>query len=220
MQILVIGSASNADEIIQKFGSGHTYLHSGTGLDIVDLIKRSDVVFDFLLDQHLIHNGYTDYANPVFFNTTLISLSDLLHQHGLQERDSFFGFCGLPSFVNRSVLEVSMSRNKNETLLSNICAQLSTDFVCVDDRVGFVTPRVICMIINEAYCTLEEGTANREDIDLAMKLGTNYPYGPFEWTKRIGINQVVQLLDAVHQDTHDDRYLVCDLLRKEVSNEK
>jgi 3-hydroxybutyryl-CoA dehydrogenase len=74
------------------------------------------------------------------------------------------------------------------------------------------------MIINEAYYTLEEGTANRGDIDLAMKLGTNYPYGPFEWAQRIGIHHLVKLLDALHQDTHDERYKVCNLLRNELKN--
>jgi len=90
-------------------------------------------------------------------------------------------------------------------------SKLVTEFVCVEDRVGLVTPRVICMVINEAYYTLEEGTATRNDIDLAMKLGTNYPYDPFEWAKRIGIKNVIELLEAVYSDTQDDRYKVCSL---------
>ncbi|HRG10176.1 MAG TPA: 3-hydroxyacyl-CoA dehydrogenase family protein, partial [Cyclobacteriaceae bacterium] len=60
-----------------------------------------------------------------------------------------------------------------------------------------MTPRVICMIINEAYFTVEEGTATREDVDLAMKLGTNYPLGPFEWTEKIGLQNIVNVLDTV-----------------------
>jgi 3-hydroxybutyryl-CoA dehydrogenase len=74
------------------------------------------------------------------------------------------------------------------------------------------------MVINEAYYTLEEGTAQRDDIDLAMKLGTNYPFGPFEWAKRIGIRHIVNLLDAVYQATKDERYKVCALLRGEAEN--
>ena len=42
------------------------------------------------------------------------------------------------------------------------------------DRVGMVTPRVMAMIINEAYFTVQEGTATKSDIDLGMQLGTNY----------------------------------------------
>ena len=71
------------------------------------------------------------------------------------------------------------------------------------------------MIINEAYYTAQEGTASREDIDMAMKLGTNYPYGPFEWSERIGINHIYELLEAIYDDTHDERYKICSLLKQE-----
>jgi 3-hydroxybutyryl-CoA dehydrogenase len=75
------------------------------------------------------------------------------------------------------------------------------------------------MIINEAYYTVQEGTASREDIDLAMKLGTNYPYGPFEWCQRIGIKYIFELLTAVYEDTKDERYRICPLLKKEYLSE-
>lgn len=215
MQILVVGSTSNLEELRQKFGPKHIYLLEESGEDSIESIYEADVVFDFVSDSRAINSRYLNFTNPVFFNTALITLSELLPQADFSQRDSFFGFCGIPTFVNRSVLEVSLSSKKNESLLKEICSQLDTDFVCVEDRVGLVTPRVICMIINEAYYTLEEGTATRGDIDLAMRLGTNYPYGPFEWAKRIGIHHVIKLLTSVHRDTKDDRYKVCALLRSE-----
>jgi 3-hydroxybutyryl-CoA dehydrogenase len=70
------------------------------------------------------------------------------------------------------------------------------------------------MVINEAYYTLQEKTATTADIDLAMKLGTNYPYGPFEWAARIGLENIYQLLQAVYADTQDERYRICPLLKK------
>ena len=45
------------------------------------------------------------------------------------------------------------------------------------------------MIINEAYFTWEAGTSTKEEIDIAMKLGTGYPYGPFEWGEKIGLSR-------------------------------
>lgn len=214
MHILSIGTQSNLTELKQKFGAAHNYLF-GEGININKQITQADVVFDFFADKHLIANGYSNFFKPVFFDTTLITLGAMMENARIPQRDSFFGFCGLPTFVNRPVLEVSMGDFKNEKLLTAICAQLGTDQVCVEDRVGLVTPRVICSVINEAYCALEEGTATRSDIDLAMKLGTNYPYGPFEWAARIGIDHVVELLDAVYQEGHDERYKICALLRSE-----
>ena len=126
-----------------------------------------------------------------------------------------FGFCGLPTFLNRELLEVSLLNQDHQNRLKKICGDLHTNYQIVTDRVGLVTPRVICMIINEAYCTVEEGTASREDIDEAMKLGTNYPFGPFEWCDRIGVKNVCRLLGAMYEETMDERYKVCELLRKQ-----
>lgn len=78
-----------------------------------------------------------------------------------------------------------------------------------------VTPRIVCMIINEAFYTVQEGTASKEDIDKSMKLGTNYPYGPFDWCSKIGIKNVFELLDAMYTDTREQRYKICPLLKTE-----
>jgi 3-hydroxybutyryl-CoA dehydrogenase len=117
--------------------------------------------------------------------------------------------------VGRTLLEVSLLHPETLPLLENLCKQLNTEYILVEDRVGMVTPRVISMIINEAYYTVQEGTATREDIDLAMKLGTNYPYGPFEWCEKIGVRNIYELLEAVYNDTKDERYKICPLLKKE-----
>jgi 3-hydroxybutyryl-CoA dehydrogenase len=112
-------------------------------------------------------------------------------------------------------LEVSVLKEDDTALLKRFCQQLNTEFLLVDDRVGMVTPRIICMIINEAYCTVQEGTASRADIDLAMKLGTNYPFGPFEWCARIGLKNVYELLEAIYEDSKDERYKISALMKKE-----
>jgi 3-hydroxybutyryl-CoA dehydrogenase len=69
------------------------------------------------------------------------------------------------------------------------------------------------MIINEAYFALEENVSTKEEIDIAMKLGTNYPYGPFEWAKKIGLKNVVRLLTEL--SLSEKRYQPAGLLLKE-----
>jgi 3-hydroxybutyryl-CoA dehydrogenase len=68
------------------------------------------------------------------------------------------------------------------------------------DEPGFITPRVISMIINEAYFALEEGVSTKEEINTAMKLGTAYPYGPFEWAERIGVRNILVLLNRLSKE--------------------
>ncbi|RYY89541.1 MAG: hypothetical protein EOO15_05945 [Chitinophagaceae bacterium] len=65
------------------------------------------------------------------------------------------------------------------------------------DTPGFVSPRVVAMIINEAFHALSEGVSTKEEINTAMKLGTAYPYGPFEWAAIIGLKNVAGLLQAM-----------------------
>ena len=84
----------------------------------------------------------------------------------------------------------------------------------VGDFSGLVLRRVLFMIINEAAYALWEGIASREDIDLAMKLGTNYPMGPLEWADAIGLDRVYNGLKSLHEEYGDDRYRPCPSIRK------
>lgn len=73
-------------------------------------------------------------------------------------------------------------------------------------KTGFHYPRVISMIVNEAYFALEENLATATDIDLAMKNGVNYPLGPVEWGQKIGLKYIVELLSEYQEITGDARY--------------
>jgi 3-hydroxybutyryl-CoA dehydrogenase len=71
-----------------------------------------------------------------------------------------------------------------------------------DARAGdlhrYVFCRILAAIINEAAWAHHDNVASEADIDTAMKLGTSYPHGPFEWARRIGHERVVALLEAYH----------------------
>jgi 3-hydroxybutyryl-CoA dehydrogenase len=72
---------------------------------------------------------------------------------------------------------------------------------------------VLAMIINEAWFTLGENVSTKQEIDTAMKLGTNYPYGPFEWCNKIGIKNIYSLLKKLSEN--NARYKPAPLLEKE-----
>ena len=217
MRILVIGEESNLSECRQKFGEEHQYLYKKNLSPMEESIVQGEVVFDFLVSGNTTQiSAYHDHFTvPLFVNTTTISLANLKRKTNIHPDRVQFGFAGLPTFLNREVLEVSLAQQEHRGKLEELCRQLNTPFQIVEDRVGLVTPRVICMIINEAYYTAEEGTATREDIDVAMKLGTNYPFGPFEWCQKIGVRHVYELLAAVYEETRHERYIICPQLKKE-----
>jgi 3-hydroxybutyryl-CoA dehydrogenase len=216
MNILIIGEQEHYRESLLKFGDSHQYSFVSEHRDAEKFLESHDLVLDFIIDEEPQRfEIYINNETTVFLNTCKISLGELAFMTGDNLQSKIFGFNGLPTFINRSILEVSLWKSEDEVALKKICDDLKTEFLVVEDRVGLVTPRVICMIINEAYYTTMEGTATREDIDMAMKLGTNYPYGPFEWCKRIGIKHVYELLEALYEDTKDERYKICPLLKKE-----
>ena len=212
MQILVVGSEASAQEVKKKFGNAHLYRLAPDHVPARAALAGSEIVFDFLLaddpSQQLI---YRSFSGPVFVHCVLTTLSAILDN----PTALVFGCNGWPGGIDRPELEVSLNHTGHRGVLSTICMQLATDYRVVDDRVGLVTPRIVSMIINEAYFTVQEGTASASDIDRAMQLGTNYPAGPFAWCAQIGVRQVYRLLEALYQDTHDERYKVAPLLKKE-----
>lgn len=214
MNILVVGGESHFQECQNKFGTNQ-YTTASNHQDAKKFLGATDIVFDFVIDRDPSQiNIYNNQKTVVFLNTSTITLAQFTSKVEHPINSTLFGFCGMPTFLNRELLEISLRSEEDSIQLQQICKNLNTDYVIVDDRVGLVTPRVICMIINEAYYTVQEGTATREDIDIAMKLGTNYPFGPFEWCERIGAKNVCELLRATYEDTNDERYKISLLLEK------
>lgn len=81
--------------------------------------------------------------------------------------------------------------------------------------ITFTVPRVVSQIINEAYFALDEKLASKEDIDLAMINGVNYPLGPFSWAQKTGLAHIHSILEELYTTTHDMRYRSSLTLKKE-----
>ena len=217
MHTIVIGNAKNREEF------GHKFPHVdarflGANDPLPDTSENPVVIWDFSIDDAperlKLYKKYEVGECILFANLVKTGLHNLLAQYS-QPEIILLAFNGLPTFFNRPLLELSTIKEYEKTFVKEVLQELKTEAEFIDDRVGMVSPRVVCMIINEAYYTLQEGTANKADIDKGMKLGTNYPMGPFEWAEKIGIKNVYQLLTALWEDTKEERYKICPLLKKE-----
>ena len=84
------------------------------------------------------------------------------------------------------------------------------------DMPGFIVNRILMPYINEAVQALYEGIGSVEDIDVAMKLGTNVPMGPLTLADFIGLDTCLAIMEVLHDGFKDSKYRPSPLLRKYV----
>jgi 3-hydroxybutyryl-CoA dehydrogenase len=97
---------------------------------------------------------------------------------------------------------------------TTIWSEIGKQVEIVGDEPGLVFPRTLALLVNEATFALSERIANARDIDLAMKLGTNFPEGPLSWADQVGIDYIYAILTGLYREYGEDRYRPAPLLRK------
>jgi len=119
-----------------------------------------------------------------------------------------------PSFAQKRLFEAGWYGKKtgkgfyNYTQSSEL--QIDTDI----SKVKYIYERILIMLINEAADALHWQIANKNDIDMAMQKGVNYPKGLLKWADELGIAHCVSLMDGLYEEYHEDRYRCSPLLRK------
>lgn len=177
------------------------------GADIIILLNADDAP-EIL---YSIPDSFTGIVMACAVKSALFEmLADISHSSGA----TWVGINGLPYFIGLPRLEISVYRPEQAKTVVSALAAVGQESLLVDDRVGMVAARVVCMIINEAYFVFQEGTAAPADVDLAMQLGTNYPQGPFSWARMIGIENVFDVLNALQETTGEEKYKIAHALRK------
>lgn len=118
-----------------------------------------------------------------------------------------------PGFLERPLTEAACREESLRQEMEAAWVAWGRTISWTPDVPGFASARIVAMIINEAWLALEEGVSSETDIDTAMKLGTNYPHGPFAWGRLIGLARVTELLTAMQKE--DERYTPAPLLLAE-----
>ncbi|HET8984681.1 MAG TPA: 3-hydroxyacyl-CoA dehydrogenase family protein, partial [Trueperaceae bacterium] len=102
-------------------------------------------------------------------------------------------------------------------LLGTALAGAGVTVVTLSDQPGGIAFRIVALLINEAVGALAEGLAEPTAIDMALRLGVNYPLGPLEWAERLGPATVLAALDSLHREIGAERFAPHPLLRAMVA---
>jgi 3-hydroxybutyryl-CoA dehydrogenase len=192
MIVAILANDEIKAEIINKGYSNAVDIIWADSLQSLKVIE-ADVYFDLLFenDSERISRLKFLLPKPLLVNAVIPTGKDL--------PSGFIRINAWPTMMHRKVVEIAAVEGEKIPDIETIFDEIGWSFQVVPDITGMITPRIISMIINEAWYSLAENISTREEIDTAMKLGTNYPYGPFEWGERIGMHRVRDLLKELQK---------------------
>lgn len=153
--------------------------------------KQVDAYFDLCYEEDGPCFSWVHHQ-PIFVNA-LTAPTDSLPENTIR-------FNGWNGFLERKIWELGNDHPSHRAKAQKVLETMEQDFVWVPNEPGLVAARVIAMIINEAYFAFGDGVSSKADMDTAMKLGTNYPFGPFEWAEKIGLSKILTLLQALEKN--------------------
>ncbi|HUC82027.1 MAG TPA: 3-hydroxyacyl-CoA dehydrogenase family protein [Flavisolibacter sp.] len=205
MQIVVLADALQKEELL----NGATASNVIWVEDAQDFLqhKEADAFIDLKFIDEEAHKSILQQLLPklVVVNSVVDTLSELAQP--------FVRINGWRTFLSSAIIEAATADEEAKQKTETVFAVFSRKIEWLSDDPGFITPRVVSMIINEAFISLSESVSTKEEINTAMKLGTAYPYGPFEWAEKIGEQNIVTLLQKL--SASQSRYTPAELLVQE-----
>lgn len=209
MQLVILGTEDQKEELLSEGTAGGVQLIWLSDVHEFEQHTDGDVFIDLLFRNE---SSRIQLLQPLLPKPVIISsvIDTLEETHA-----SFIRINGWPTLVKGAMMEGTCLNDDLKKEAGEALQLINKWIEWLPDEPGFVVPRVISTIVNEAYFALSEGVSTKEEIDVAMRLGTAYPYGPFEWSEKIGVQNIATLL--LKLSSQQPRYTPCELLVQETN---
>jgi 3-hydroxybutyryl-CoA dehydrogenase len=192
--------------------------------DLAHAVDGAQLVIEAIFEKMDVKKGLLESLEAacppdVIFasNTSSLSITELAS--ATRRPGRFIGthfFNPAPVMKLVEIIRGSETTDETTAFAMDFCRSLGKEPIEVNEAPGFVVNRILVPAMNEAFNLLMEGVASAEDIDKAMKLGTNWPMGPLELADYTGLDIGLDVMEVLHRETGDPKFRPSPLLRKYV----
>ncbi|MFW9909511.1 MAG: 3-hydroxyacyl-CoA dehydrogenase family protein [Candidatus Thorarchaeota archaeon] len=193
-------------------------------LDLKDAVKDADLVIEAIpeivklkldtwKDVEEASPKHTIFAS----NTSSISITQMAA--ATKRPEKFIGmhfFNPVPVMGLVEIIKGQATTDETVKIIEDISHKVGKETVLVNEAPGFAVNRVLLPAMNEAIFAIQEGIATVEDMDLAIKLGLNWPMGPLTLADFVGLDTMLYIADYFVEEFKDSKYRAPALLRKMV----
>ena len=224
-----------AREAIRKNVRNYSLLKKGTRhpSDVLNSIEFTDSIssiagVDFVIENitedwnlklqvHKDIEGFVNEDTPIAANTSAIPITRIASIGRHPNR--VLGMHFMNPVPLMPVVEVIRGSHTSDTALqsaTSLVDQAGLKSIIVNDSPGFVTNRVMMLMVNEAIFLVHEGVASAMDVDRLFKTCFGHRMGPLETADLIGLDTVLRSIEVIYEELNDSKYRPCPLLKKMV----
>ncbi len=175
--------------------------------DLATIAKKADLIIEAVPEKRDIKRAVFEqmeqFASPHCLfatNTSTMSPTEIASYTKRPEQTIAMHFFN--PVQKMELVEIIRGLETSDETVQTICEiakQMGKQTVVINEFPGFVTSRISALVGNEAFYMLQEGLGSPEDIDKAIKLGLNYPMGPFELVDLVGLDARLNNLRYLHE---------------------
>lgn len=200
---LVVGGTPIADELRDRFGT-------------VERPTDADLILDARVGPR--EKTHARLAEDLPVATLVWGHSASIVVRGY--RRSVVGFALVPPIGDGTLVELYpplTGRDEAVALTRAFFEGNGVRSVTLEDRPGGIGFRLLAALLEEAATAVQEEAGPPEAVDGALKLGAGHPFGPLEWSERLGLRPLLSALDGLYDELREERYRPHPLLRRMVA---